>query len=103
MTVAADSDTGDGEFSIEVISTGVYASGFGRVGDGRSFAFHTRRQLLVVEVYRPRLRGTVPQAEDVVAMATRTLTDIDMTDERSIAAVVRDAVAAAHPVLRPDH
>jgi hypothetical protein len=101
MTVAADQDTADEEFSIEVISTGINASGFGHVGDGRSFAFHTERQTLVVEVYRPRLKGPVPQQEDVVAVASRTLTNIDLDDERSIAAAVRDAVAAAQAVPRP--
>jgi hypothetical protein len=57
--------------------------------------------MLVVEVYRPRVNGPVPQAEDVVAMATRKLTDIDLTDERSLSATVRDAVAEAQPVPRP--
>ena len=66
-----------------------------------SFSFHIERQMLVVEVYRPRLSGPVPQAEDVVAVATRKLTDIDLTDERSLSAAVRDAVAAAQPVPRP--
>ena len=56
--------------------------------------------MLVVEVYRPRLTGPVPQAEDVVAVATRKLIDIDLTDERSLSAAVRDAVAAAQPVPR---
>jgi hypothetical protein len=99
MTPAADQADG-WEFCIEVISTGIYTSGFGQLG-GRSFAFHTDRQMLVVEVYRPRLSGPVPQAEDVVAVARRTVTDIDLTDERSIAAAVRDVVAHAHPVPRP--
>ncbi|MBV8929992.1 MAG: hypothetical protein JO152_12790 [Mycobacteriaceae bacterium] len=102
MTLAAGRDAEGEQFSVELISMGVHASGFGEVGDGRTFAFRTQRPLLVVEVYRPRLRGDVPQAEDVVARATRTLTDIDLTDERSIAAAVRDAVAAAQPVPRPD-
>lgn len=100
MTVAADRDSISEEFAIEDISTGVHASGFGQVGDGRSFSFHIERQALVVEVYRPRLTGLVPHAEDVVAVATRRLTDIDLTDERSLAAAVRDAVAAAQPVPR---
>ena len=100
MTLAADRDLSSEEFAIEDISTGVHASGFGRLGDGRSFSFHIERQSLVVEVYRPRLTGPVPQAEDVVARATRRLTDIDLTDERSISAAVRDAVAAAQPVPR---
>jgi len=100
MTLAADRDLGNQEFAIEDITTGVHASGFGQVGDGRSFSFHIEKQMLVVEVYRPRLSGPVPQAEDVVAVASRKLTDIDLTDERSVAAAVRDAVAAAQPVTR---
>jgi hypothetical protein len=100
MTLAADRDLGNQEFAIEDITTGVHASGFGQVGDGRSFSFHIEKQMLVVEVYRPRLTGPVPQAEDVVAVASRKLTDIDLTDERSVAAAVRDAVAAAQPVSR---
>jgi hypothetical protein len=101
MTLFADRELGSQEFAIEDISTGVHASGFGQVGDGRSFSFHIEKQMLVVEVYRPRVNGPVPQAEDVVAMATRKLTDIDLTDERSLSAAVRDAVAAAQPVPRP--
>lgn len=100
MTLAADRDLGNQEFAIEDITTGVHASGFGQVGDGRSFSFHIEKQMLVVEVYRPRVTGPVPQVEDVVAVASRKLTDIDLTDERSVAAAVRDAVAAAQPVTR---
>ena len=43
----------------------------------------------------------MPQAEDVVATATRSLADFDVDDERSLAAEVRDAVADAQPVPRP--
>jgi hypothetical protein len=100
MTLAADRDLGNREFAIEDITTGVHASGFGQVGDGRTFSFHIEKQMLVVEVYRPRVSGPVPQAEDVVARARRKLTDIDLTDERSVAAAVRDAVADAQPVTR---
>jgi hypothetical protein len=100
MTLAADRDLDDQEFAIEDITTGLHASGFGQVGDGRPFSFHVEKQMLVVEVYRPRIVGPVPQAEDVVAAASRKLTDIDLTDERSVAAAVRDAVADAQPVPR---
>jgi hypothetical protein len=100
MTIAADRELGSQEFAIEDISTGLHASGFGQVGDGRSFSFHVERQVLIVEVYRPRLSGPVPQAEDVVAGTSRKLTGIDLNDERSVAAAVRDAVAAAQPVSR---
>jgi len=100
MTLAAHPQPGYQEFAIEDISTGVHASGFGQVGDGRTFSFHIERGQLVIEVYRPRLSNPVPCEEDVVAIATRKLTDIDLTDERSLSATVRDAVAEAHPVPR---
>lgn len=102
MTLAADREQGTRGFAIEDLTTGVHASGFGQVGDGRSFSFHVEaeRQTLVVEVYRPRLTGPVPLEEDVVAVASRKLTDIDLTDRRSLTAAVRDAVAAAQPVAR---
>ncbi len=100
MTVIVDRPTTDTEFAVEDISTGIFASGYGQVGDGRSFSFHIEHRSLVVEVYRPRLSGPVPQAEDVVAKAVRSLVDLDLTDERSLTAAVRDAVARAMPVAR---
>lgn len=101
MSLAADRDFADEGFVFEDISTGLHASGFGSVGDGRTFAFSVAdRQQLTVEVYRPRLNGPVPQAEDVVAIARRNCRDIDLTDERSVMAAVRDAVFTAQPVTR---
>lgn len=100
MSVAGHGQFSDGEFAIEdmwlgVFSTKILASGFGQVGDGRSFAFRIEGQQLLVEVYRPRLKGPVPQSEDIVATARRNVVDIDISDERSLAAAVRDAVAVA--------
>ena len=51
----------------------------GRVGDGRAFSFHVHRGQLVVEIYRPRVAGMVPQPEDVVATGQRALTDLDLS------------------------
>ena len=100
MAVTADRHIAQNEFAVEDMSTGIFASGYGLVGDGRSFSFHIEHGSLVVEIYRPRLAGPVPQAEDVVAMAVRSLVDIDLTDERSLTAAVRDSVAHAVPVSR---
>jgi hypothetical protein len=100
MTVTADRHIADNGFAVEDMSTGIFASGYGQVGDGRSFSFHIEHRSLVVEVYRPRLTGPVPQAEDVVARSVRSLFDIDLTDERSLTAAVRDSVASAAPVSR---
>jgi hypothetical protein len=101
MTLTADREVDGRELFFEDISTGIHASGFGQVGDGRSFSFHIERQLLVIEVYRPRLAGPVPHAADVVAKSNRGLVGIDLNDERSLAAAVRDAVASAQPAPRP--
>jgi hypothetical protein len=100
MSVAENGQLSNGEFAIEdmwlgVFSAKVLASGFGQVGDGRSFAFCIEGKSLLVEVYRPRLRGPVPQPEDVVATIRRNVVDVDITDERSLGAAVRDAVALA--------
>ncbi len=103
MSLAPNRGSADKGFAIEDISTGLHASGFGRLAEGRSFSFHVEHQVLVVEVYRPRLAGPVPQDEDVVATATRKLTDVDLFDERSLVAAVRDAVSAAQPVPRTAH
>ena len=100
MSVAEHGQFSDRGFAIEdmwvgVFSTKVLASGFGQVGDGRSFAFSIEGQKLLVEVYRPRLQGPVPQPEDVVATAECNVVDVDIADERSLGAAVRDAVAEA--------
>lgn len=100
MTVTQDRRLADTGFAIEDMWTGVFpgkvlASGFGRVGDGRTFAFRIQGRSLLVEVYRPRLSGQVPQPEDVVARQRRSVVDIDVGDERSLAAAVRDLVALA--------
>ena len=99
MTLAPERGV-SGDFEFEDITPGIHASGFGQIGDGRTFSFSVRRHVLTVEVYRPRMSGPVPQAEDVIATASRGLVDIDVTDERSLAAAVRDAVATAQPVSR---
>jgi hypothetical protein len=88
------------EFAIEdmwlgVFSAKVLASGFGQVGDGRSFAFRIEGQWLLLEIYRPRLSGPVPQPEDIATTLRYNVVDVDVTDERSLAAAVRDAVALA--------
>lgn len=98
MSVAAERHFADPEFAIEdmwlgVFSDKVFASGFGQLGDGRSFAFRIEGQWLLVEIYRPRLSGPVPQPEDVVATVRRNVVHVDIADRRSLAAAVRDAVA----------
>ncbi len=98
MTLAAAPESHRTDFVIEDLTTGMFASGFGHLADGRAFAFHVHRGYLDVEIYRPRLGGPVPMPEDVVAAARRALLDLDVNDPRSLTAAVRDAVGAAAPV-----
>ncbi|MEV6216938.1 hypothetical protein [Nocardia sp. NPDC051833] len=85
-------------FGIDDISVGPFAHGFGTTDDGRPFAFRTRRATLTVQIYRPDLGEAVPGADDVVATAQAQVTDIDLGDERSVAAFVRDLIHDAIPV-----
>lgn len=98
MRLSAVSESTRTDFVFEDVTTGPSASGFGRLGDGRSFAFHAHRGELVVEIYRPRIAGPVPLPEDIVAIGRRGLSDLDVHDARSLAAAVRDTVAAAVPL-----
>ncbi len=97
MTVRPASRSHGDDFVFEDLTTGQFASGFGRLGDGRTFAFHVRHGQLMVEIYRPRLAGPVPAPEDVVATAGRPAGDLDVDDARSLSAAVRDIVAGAAP------
>lgn len=92
---AAQESTG---FTVEDISVGAHAHGFGRSADGNPYTFRVWRNTLVVELYPAHLERLVPDTEDVIASSTRSVTEIDLTDERSIVAAVRDAVASAEPV-----
>lgn len=100
MTLAAAPHRQDAEFVVDDLSTGLFASGFGRLGDGRTFSFHVHRGQLLAEIYRPRLAGPVPMPEDVVATACRALADVDADDPRSLTAAVRDVIAAVAPAVR---
>lgn len=85
-------------FELSELTTGSHAHGFGHVGDGREFAFRVRSNLALVEIYRAGAEEVFPQPEDVEATAQRTLSEVDLTDERGVRALVRDLVAQASPL-----
>lgn len=90
--LVADQSAG---FTVEDVTVGRYAHGFGVTGDGRSFAFRTHRSTLTVEIYRAGVTTAVPAPEDVEAIAVAPVTDIDLDDERSVVALVRDLIPQA--------
>jgi len=85
-------------FSLDDLTVGPFAHGFGETGDGRSFAFRTIRSVLTLEIYRPGLDADVPGPEDVVSRAEARVTDIDLDDARSVRALVCDLIPRATPV-----
>ncbi|WP_431965915.1 hypothetical protein [Nocardia sp. bgisy134] len=85
-------------FAIDDITVGPFAHGFGTTADGRPYAFRTVRQILTLEIYRADLDSDVPGPEDVVAVAEVRVTDVDVDDERSVVALVRDMIPDAVPV-----
>ncbi|HEY5857597.1 MAG TPA: hypothetical protein VIW24_27095 [Aldersonia sp.] len=88
-------------FTVEYVSVGPYAHGFGTAADGRAYAFRVLGATMHVEVYREGLDSPVPDQEDIAAIASAKVTDVDVDDERSIVAMVRDMIAEAKPVNLP--
>ncbi|TCJ96767.1 hypothetical protein [Nocardia alba] len=88
-------------FGIDDITVGPFAHGFGTTDDGHPFTFGTHRATLTVQIYRADLGDAVPGSDDVVARARAQVTDIDLGDERSVRAFVRDLLPAAIPVQAP--
>ncbi|AJW39070.1 hypothetical protein CH306_21695 [Rhodococcus sp. 15-725-2-2b] len=93
--MGVDVGTEETHFVVEEVNAGTHANGFGRTDDGRAFAFRVHRSTLYVEIYRADVQSPVPDRSEVEAVAEHSVTEVDLTDERSIVGVVRDAVAHA--------
>ncbi|MFR9749900.1 hypothetical protein ACL02S_02570 [Nocardia sp. 004] len=83
------------------MTVGRYAHGFGTTAGGNPFAFRTVRATLMLEIYRRDLDSPVPGPDDVLAVAEAPVTDIDLDDERSVVALVRDMIPTAVPISAP--
>ncbi|WP_246023180.1 hypothetical protein [Nocardia yunnanensis] len=88
-------------FTVEDVTVGRFAHGFGVTGDGRRFAFRTQRASMTVEIYAAAATSAVPGPEEVEAVAVAPVTDIDLDDERSVVALVADLIPQAAPVAAP--
>lgn len=101
MSLDEDSVSNDGQeptpnaFTIEDLTVGAQSHGFRHTEDGRSFAFQVKRGGLRMEVYHGGLSSHVPPPKDVSSVAELSVNGLDLYDERSVAAVVRDAAAQA--------
>ena len=93
--MGVDVESEEAHFVVEEVNAGTHANGFGRTDDGRAFAFRVHRSTLYVAIYRADMQSPVPDPSEVDAVAEHSVTEVDLTDERSIVGVVRDAVAHA--------
>lgn len=89
------------DFTLEDVTVGPFAHGFGRTDDGRPFAFRTVRATLTLEIYRRDATSDVPGPDDVTAVAATAVTDIDLDDARSVRALVHDLIPTAAPAAEP--
>ncbi|GAA4474426.1 hypothetical protein GCM10023094_10020 [Rhodococcus olei] len=89
---------GTARFVLEDLTVGAHAHGFGCTDTGQTFAFRVQRSTLHIEVYRADLDADVPDPSDIVAVAHCSVNDVDLDDERSVSALVRDVVGGATPV-----
>lgn len=88
-------------FSIADVAVGPHAHGFGAAADGRAFSFRVVGSTMTVCLYRPDLDpAAVPTEDDVDAIAEAPVKDLDLTDERSVVAMVRDMTAYAVPAAQ---
>lgn len=99
-TASRGSEPAASGFAIEDLTCGAQAHGFGRTDDGRGFAFQVKRAGLRLEIYRAGLLDEVPGPEDVVSVAELSVQDVDLDDERSLSALVRDAADEAVKIER---
>jgi hypothetical protein len=94
-------ETASSRFGVDDITLGPHANGFGVADDGRTFSFRVVGSTMTVRVYRPDLGpAAVPGRSDVEAVAVAGVSEIDLSDERSVVAMVRDMTTNAVPVAR---
>lgn len=88
-------------FAVDDIILGPHANGFGVAEDGRAFSFRVVGATMTVRVYRADLEpAAVPGRADVEAVASAGVSEVDLSDERSVVAMVRDMTTTAVPVRR---
>jgi len=87
-------------FRVDDITVGPYAHGYGATEDGKVFSFRVVGAVMTLRVYRTDLDpAAVPVRKDVDAVATARVSEVDLADERSIIAMVRDMTMNSVPVF----
>jgi hypothetical protein len=86
-----------GALDVEMLTTGPNAHGYGRLGDGRGFAFRIRNRKAHLEIYRSDADGVEPAPEDIELVAQRPAGRVNLDGARSLTVLLRSLVAVAAP------
>jgi hypothetical protein len=91
------------ELSIESLTTGPNAHGYGRLADGRDFAFRVRNGKAWLEIYRSGADAVVPAPSDVELVSVYRAGEVNLDQRRNLIGLVHRLVECARPVqVRPE-
>lgn len=90
-----------GALDIELLATGPNAHGYGRLHDGRTFAFRVRNRKARLEIYRLDADGAEPTPHDVELVAERTTGRVNLESRRSLTALLPSLAVDAQPAAEP--
>jgi hypothetical protein len=88
--------------ALELLTTGPNAHGYGRLDDGRTFAFRIRNRRARLEIYRLDADGVEPTPGDLELVGELSSGKVNLDNARSIAVLLRTLAAVAAPGIRPE-
>jgi hypothetical protein len=91
----------NGALDIERLAPGPNAHGYGRLPDGRYFAFRVRHRRARIEIYRADAVAAEPAPADVELVGELSTGRLNLDSERSLMVLLRTLVAVAEPGQEP--
>jgi len=91
----------DGALDLEMLATGPNAHGYGRLADGRDFAFRVRHRKARLEIYQLDADGAEPAPEDVELVGELSTGRSNLDSDRSLKVLLRTLVAVAEAGHEP--
>jgi len=93
-----------GALVVERLTTGPNAHGYGRLADGRGFAFRIRNRKARLEIYRQDSDAAEPTPDDIELVAERQTGRTNLESGLSLLTLLPALAAEARPALEaPEH
>lgn len=86
-----------GPLTVEVLTTGANAHGYGQLADERTFAFRVRNGKARLEIYRAGADAAEPAPHDIDAVAERSTGAMNLDSQRSLTGLLPMLAAMAEP------